>query len=182
MLGSRCLGEFVPCAGSLDCVLDSSLCGTCAAGEYVCPLASGGKHSCVASADAYTACPGLSGTHLDWTLPSEKRIDYLLAHTTRDEHMGQRENSAPALAHLGVPGYQWLNDDQHGVARTDARATVFPNGCALGPTWSEETLSHVGSVIGSEASGLHNGFLHATTVPQYDPRPMACNGCSLTLY
>ena len=183
MLGAaRCLGEFVPCVGSFDCVLDSSLCGSCGAGEYVCPLPSRGKHTCVASADAYITCPGLSGTHLDSTLPAEARLDYLLAHTTLDEQINQLQNGAPALAHLGVPEYQWLNDDQHGVARTAARATIFPNGCGLGATWSEETLRAVGSVIGSEARGLHNGFLHAPPASDYDPRSMACNGCGITLY
>ena len=79
---------------------------------------------------------------------------------------------------MGIPKYQWLNDDQHGVARTTANATVFPNGCGLGATWSPGTLYDVGRIVGSEARGLHNGFLAA------DPsgREMNCNGCGLTMY
>jgi len=73
--------------------------------------------------------------------------------------------------------YQWLNDDEHGVARTPARATAFPSGCGLGATWSADILLEVGRVIGQEARGLHNGFLRT------DPsRSMHCNGCGITLY
>jgi beta-glucosidase len=56
-------------------------------------------------------------------------------------------------------------------------ATVFPNGCALGATWSKETLKAVGEVLGIEARGVHNGLLNE------DPsRSIGCNGCGLTLY
>jgi beta-glucosidase len=76
----------------------------------------------------------------------------------------------------GIPAYQWLNDDQHGVARTPANATVFPNGVGLGATFDKDLIKQVGYVIGNEARGLHNGFLNV------DPtgREMKCNGCGIT--
>ena len=177
-----CLGEFVACGGSNDCVLAEEHCGRCKAGEYLCPS---DQHTCVASAEAYTTCPGLAGTHLDVSLPIESRLDYLIMHTNVTIQAAQLTNTAPAIPHLGVPAYQWLNDDQHGVARTVARATVFPNGCALGATWSTATLREVGAAIGNEARGLHNGFLHNGTTngpPGTDPRQPQCNGCGITLY
>jgi hypothetical protein len=56
-----CLGEFQVCGGG-DCVLDASLCGRCANGQYLCPDTT----SCVDGAQFYTGCPGLQGTHFDW--------------------------------------------------------------------------------------------------------------------
>ena len=150
-------------------------CGNgCTAGQYVCPS---DHRTCVDSAADYAKCPGMTGTHLDASLGVEQRLDFLVNHTTLEEQIAQLTNTAPEIARLGIPSYQWLNDDQHGVARTPARATVFPNGAGLGATGSATTLHEVGRVVGTEARGLHRGFLDA------DPsRSMGCNGCSLTMY
>lgn len=59
--------------------------------------------------------------------------------------------------------------------RGPVRATVFPNGCALGATWSTETLHEVGRVLGTEARGVHNGITDSQ-------RSVECNGCGITLY
>ena len=83
--------------------------------------------------------PGLKGTHLDHTLSEERRLAYLVQHTTLEEQASQMTNSAPSIDRLGIPAYQWLNDDQHSVGRTDGmmlgpvkpttpKATVLPNG------------------------------------------------------
>lgn len=42
------------------------------AGRYICP----DGITCIANADAYTTCPGLRNTHLDWTLPVETYNHY----------------------------------------------------------------------------------------------------------
>ena len=110
-------------------------------------------------AAAYTACPGLKGTHLDHTLSEERRLAYLVQHTTLEEQASQMTNSAPSIDRLGIPAYQWLNDDQHSVGRTDGmmlgpvkpttpKATVLPNGCGLGATWSKRTLQAAGALQG----------------------------------
>ncbi len=57
-----CLGEFELCPSTGECTLYNGWCGTCKAGQYVCP---DGK-TCVADAAGYLECPGLAGTHLDW--------------------------------------------------------------------------------------------------------------------
>ena len=169
------------------CGQDPPVCGGKAGdkrGWYLCPS---DQKTCVPSAEEYVKCPGMRGTHLDWTLDIEARLDYLANATDLQAQVDQLQNGAPALVELGIPAYQWLNDDQHGVARTTALATVFPNGCALGATWSTETLAAVGAALGDEARGLHNGFLHAVD-PNPDPskpnpgRDPYCNGCGITLY
>eukprot|EP00945_MAST-04E_sp_MAST-4E-sp1_P005245 g5245.t1 len=180
---NRCLGEFVACPRVEECVLNIQDCGSCGGVSgphlYLCPILGGStKKTCVSGAENYTNCPGLKGTHLDHTLSETARLDYLSGKTTLDEKIAQMTNSAPQLYELGIPEYQWLNDDQHGVARTTANATVFPNGVGLGATFDSALLKQVGFVVGNEARGLHNGFLAS------DPsgRSMGCNGCGMTMY
>ena len=168
-----CLGEFTACPTG-ECTMSNTTCGRCAAGHYLCPS---DQTTCVASAAAYADCPGMAGTHLDASLSAEQRLDYLVAHVPLADQIAQLQNRAPELVTFGIPAYQWLNDDQHGVGRAPARATVFPNGCGLGATWSPATLHEVGRVVGEEARGLHNGFLAADSA-----RSLDCNGCGLTLY
>ena len=113
-----CLGEFTRCPDSGVCTMSSHWCGAksgCKRGQYLCPSDS---RTCVDSAADYAKCPGIKGTHLDWTLGTEARLDFLVAHTSLSAQIGQLHNTAPELLELGVPEYQWLNDDQHGVART----------------------------------------------------------------
>ena len=155
--------------------MSASSCGRCTTGQYLCPS---DQTTCVNSAADYDTCPAMAGTHFDTSLSVEQRLDYLVAKVPLADQIAQLRNTAPELAAFGIPEYQWLNDDQHGVARTPARATVFPNGCALGATFSKETLREVGRIVGQEARGLHNGFLDSDPVG----RQMKCNGCSLTLY
>ncbi len=176
---TQCLGEFAPCGTSATYCAMLPTCpatAACAAGQYLCPSDS---KTCVDSAEQYTTCPNLSGTHLDWTLGTEERLDYLVAHTTLAEQAAQLTNRAPAIPDLGIPAYNYLNDDQHGVGRTKEKATVFPNGCALGATWAKDTLHEVGMAIGAEARGLHRFFLNELG---NGDRQLSCNGCGLTLY
>jgi beta-glucosidase len=43
----------------------------------------------VGSADEYGTCPGLRGTHLDWTLGIEERLDHLVGAATLREMAAQ---------------------------------------------------------------------------------------------
>ena len=184
---TSCLGEFSMCASGACSMSDD--CGQCKRGEFLCPS---DQRTCVPNAAAYTTCPGLKGTHLDWTLSEEERLEYLVRNTSVEEQAAQMTNSAPALDRLGIPAYQWLNDDQHGVGRTDGmmpgpvkptvpKATILPNGCGLGATWSKQTLSAAGATLGVEARALHNGFVHLPGGHD-SPAAQSCNGCGITLY
>jgi beta-glucosidase len=95
------------------------------------------------------------------------------------EQIGQLWNSAPAIDHLGIPAYEWLNDNVHGVGRTSQKATILPNGCGMGATWSRKSLLKAGLVLGQESRALHNFFLHNQSYRGLTPR---CNGCGLTIY
>ena len=171
---AECLGEFSLCPGAAggSCTMTNGTgCGVCAAGEYLCPS---DQRTCVASAAAYPACPGLAGTHLDASLSAAQRLDYLVAHTTLGEQISQLRDDAPQIERLGIAGYEWLNDDVHGVRL--ANATAFPNGCGLGAGWSTHTMAAVGAAMALEARGAHNGFVHMGW--RNDPP----NGYGITLY
>jgi beta-glucosidase len=69
-----------------DSTARSTGVGACKSGEYLCPS---DQKTCVRGAAAYTACPGLKGTHLDHTLSEERRLAYLVQHTTLEEQTSQ---------------------------------------------------------------------------------------------
>ena len=96
-----CQGEFALSNAGACCTMNGE-CGSCKRGEYLCPS---DQKTCVASAADYVKCPGLKGTHLDWTLPEDARLDYLVAHTSLAEQIGQLTNRAPAIYELGIPTY-----------------------------------------------------------------------------
>jgi len=148
----------------------ASDCDKCREGQYMCP----DRKTCAPNAEAYKVCPGIKGTHLDWTLPLEQRLGYLTANTDLVEQIAQLTNDAPAIERLYIPSYNWLNDDEHGVHLH--HATSFPNGCALGASFDATLLHKVGQAVGIEARGMHNGFVHS------GQRGQGQNGYGITLY
>ncbi len=76
-------------------MLISSDCGTCASGQFLCPdrqveLSELSQFkTCINSAEDYIRCPGLKGTHFDWDLSIEDRLDYLIAHTSLEQRLSQ---------------------------------------------------------------------------------------------
>ncbi|XP_065196530.1 uncharacterized protein LOC135828022 [Sycon ciliatum] len=168
---SPCLGEFQYCDSSGECVLDPSLCGKCKHGEYLCL----DQTTCVHDVEGYMECPHLKGGFFDWTMPMEERVEALAKQATVAEQIGQLTNAAPAIVRLGIPAYNWLNDDEHGVKQK--HATSFPNGCALGAMWDKQTMYRVGEAVGQEARALHNGFVHEGN--RGEPHD---NGVGITMY
>jgi beta-glucosidase len=146
-----CIGEFQQCPTG-DCVLIAADCGTCPAGQYMCPS----RAECV---DDVATCSGIRETIWDWTLPLEDRVEWLVGQTTQEERILQLQNSAPSIARLSISEYQWLNDDLHGLRRH--HATSFPNGCGLGATWDPEVLVEVGATIAAEARAMHHFYTNA---------------------
>jgi beta-glucosidase len=154
-LSAPCLGEYSKCPSGACALIATgpfSQCAQCAAGAYACPLST---TACFTDAASYAACPGLAGTHFDSTLSLDARVDYMFkAPWSVAEFIGQMTDNATSLSRLSIPNYSWLNDDQHGVKQPDA--TAFPNGGAMGASYSTELLRRVGLAIGTEARGVHN--------------------------
>ena len=80
----------------------------------------------------------MAGTHLDYNLTIQQRIDFLINNLTLNESYTQLTNEAPAIERLGMPFYNWRSNDVH--SERIPHATVFPNGCGLGATFSSVQL------------------------------------------
>ena len=169
---SDCLGEFQQCTSG-ECANSQNdcgkYCGSSADGKYVCPI----SKTCIDSVSDYPSCPGLKGTHLDTSLTLDQRLDFLISNLSLDEKYPQLTNDAPEILRLGIPAYNWLNDDVHSV-RND-HATVFPNGCGLGATFDKMDAYITGNTVGIEARGLHADLVHGGNRGTF-------NGAGVTAY
>ena len=68
------------------------------------------------AAHAQQPAAGQALPYMNPALPVEQRVDDLIGRMTLEEKVGQMQNSAPAIARLGVPRYDWWNEGLHGVA------------------------------------------------------------------
>ncbi|MGA7236351.1 MAG: glycoside hydrolase family 3 C-terminal domain-containing protein [Bryobacteraceae bacterium] len=104
---------------------------------------------------------GLSGqssdqpAYLNPDLPAEQRAADLVSRMTLDEKVLQMQNSAPAIARLNIPAYDWWNEALHGVARA-GEATVFPQAIGLAATWDTDLMSRIADTISTEARAKYN--------------------------
>ncbi|AUS06207.1 glycoside hydrolase family 3 C-terminal domain-containing protein [Pseudotamlana carrageenivorans] len=85
----------------------------------------------------------------DEALPFEKRVDVLLDAMTLEEKCSQFMSDSPAIIRLGIPEYNWWNEALHGVAR-NGKATIFPQGIAMGATFNPELIKEVANAISDE--------------------------------
>ena len=100
-------------------------------------------------AQSPAACSGTSCQYLNPALSPEVRAADLVARMTLEEKAAQLGNTAPAIARLGVPKYNWWNEGLHGVARAGI-ATVFPQAIGMAASWDEPLMQRVGDVISTE--------------------------------
>ena len=91
-------------------------------------------------------------------LPTDQRVDDLVARMTVEEKIGQMMNAAPAIPRLGIPEYNWWNECLHGVARAGL-ATVFPQAIGLGAAWDEDMQLRMATAISDEARAKHHDFV-----------------------
>lgn len=89
------------------------------------------------------------------TLTPEKRAADLVSRMTLDEKVLQMQSTAPAIAHLNVPAYDWWNEGLHGVARAGL-ATVFPQAIGLAAMWDTDLMNRVAHAISTEARAKYN--------------------------
>jgi len=86
----------------------------------------------------------------DESIPFENRVTLLVDAMTIDEKCSQFLNSSPAIERLGVPQYNWWNESLHGIAR-NGKATIFPQGIAMGATFNPELIQQMTTAISDEA-------------------------------
>jgi beta-glucosidase len=83
-------------------------------------------------------------------LPTDARVNALIAQMTLTEKATQMVNQARAIPRLGIPAYNWWNEALHGVAR-NGTATVFPEPMGLAATFDTALVKEMGVAIGVEA-------------------------------
>jgi beta-glucosidase len=88
-------------------------------------------------------------------LPTDQRVDAMIAQMTLTEKASQMVNQARAIPRLGIPAYNWWNEALHGVAR-NGYATVFPEPVGLAATFDPALVKDMGITIGTEARVKYN--------------------------
>jgi beta-glucosidase len=104
--------------------------------------------SALIEADAQTTPPTLA-KFKNPSLPPEERARDLISNMTLEEKAAQLGHTAPAIARLGIPEYNWWNEGLHGVARADV-ATVFPQAIGMAASWDVPLMHRVANVLGTE--------------------------------
>ena len=102
--------------------------------------------------------PAKTPAYLDPERSFEERAADLVSRMTLEEKAAQMQNSAPAIARLGVPEYDWWNEALHGVARA-GMATVFPQAIGMAATFDTTLMGQVATAISDEARAKHQRFL-----------------------
>ena len=90
-------------------------------------------------------------------LSEEQRVNDLISRMTLKEKADQLLYTAPAVARLGIPSYNWWNEALHGVARA-GYATVFPQSITIANSWDEGLMFNVANAISDEARAKYHEF------------------------
>jgi beta-glucosidase len=104
--------------------------------------------------------------YLNPDLTPERRAADIVSRMTLDEKVLQMQNTAPAIARLGIPAYDWWNEALHGVARAGL-ATVFPQAIGLAATWDTDLMHRVADTISTEARAKYNEALRINDHSRY---------------
>jgi len=173
-----CDGEFSLCDDG-SCALVNSSCGVCSPNHYACPF----SRDCFESIEDYASCPELKGTHLDWTLSEDERLEKLIVSVSTDEMIHQLVNDAPAIEHAFIPAYNYLNDDMHANVGT-ADTTVYPMGVGLGASFNTDLIYEVGAAMGAAQRSIHNTLRNKSGdgCGTTSTGEVVSNGCGITVY
>lgn len=87
---------------------------------------------------------------LDTSLSFKERSEFLVEAMTLEEKISQIVDATPAIPRLGINEYNWWNEALHGIAR-NGKATIFPQGIAMGATFNPDLINEVADAISTEA-------------------------------
>src|SRR5438874_8470384 len=82
-------------------------------------------------------------------LPLEQRVNELVSRMTTEEKISQLGHTADAVPRLGIPKYNWWNENLHNVAHAGT-TTVFPQTINLTATFNKPLIHQVTTVISTE--------------------------------
>ncbi len=115
----------------------------------------------VVNSVAQSADPASALPYLNPSLPTNERVDDLVARMTLEEKASQLVNQARAIPRLQVPAYDWWSEALHGVANAGT-ATVFPEPIGLAATFDVPLIHEMAVVISTEARAKHNQAVRAS--------------------
>ncbi|EUC31235.1 glycoside hydrolase family 3 protein [Bipolaris zeicola 26-R-13] len=113
------------------------------------------------------------------------RAKSLVALYTLEEKINATSNTAPGVARLGIPPYQWWNEGLHGIAGPFTSfakqgdysySTSFPQPILMGAAFDDDLITEVAKVISTEARAFNNAnrtgldFWTPNINPFRDPR------------
>ena len=104
--------------------------------------------------------PASALPYLNPSLPTNQRVDDLIARMTLEEKASQLVNQARAIPRLQIPAYDWWSEALHGVANAGT-ATVFPEPIGLAATFDVPLIHEMAVVISTEARAKHNQAVRA---------------------
>ncbi|SFC90452.1 glycoside hydrolase family 3 C-terminal domain-containing protein [Massilia yuzhufengensis] len=81
--------------------------------------------------------------------PAQQRAAKLVSQMTLEEKAAQIQHRAPAIARLGIPGFNYWNEGLHGVARA-GEATVFPQVIGMAASWNPQLIQEVADTTATE--------------------------------
>src|ERR1700704_6625698 len=114
----------------------------------------------VLSSVAQSPEPASSLPYLNPSLPTNERVDDLVARMTLEEKASQVVNQARAIPRLQIPAYDWWSEALHGVANAGT-ATVFPEPIGLAATFDVPLIHDMAVAISTEARAKHNQAVRA---------------------
>src|SRR6202051_1134548 len=114
----------------------------------------------VLSSVAQNTEPASALPYLNPSLPTNERVDDLVARMTLEEKASQLGNQARAIPHPQVPACAWGSEALHGVANAGT-APVFPEPIGLAATFDVPLIHEMAVVISTEARAKHNQAVRA---------------------
>lgn len=104
---------------------------------------------------ASAAATAKTVAYADTSRSADERAWDLLKHLTLKEKVALMRHNSPAIPRLGIPAYNWWNENLHGVARAGV-ATVFPQAIGMAATFNPDAVYATFDIVSTEQRAKYN--------------------------